>query len=89
MQLPDHLNDPELFELVKTYQVHAHSRACWKYNENECCSSYGQYFTEKTIIAKPLDSKFSNNKKQEILRWCNTLLRQSKAILTIILILQK
>ena len=30
-QLPDHLKDPELFELVKTYQVHAHSRTCWKY----------------------------------------------------------
>ena len=29
-QLPNHLNDPELFELVKTYQVHAHSRTCWK-----------------------------------------------------------
>ena len=28
--LPKHLNDPEVFELVKTYQVHAHSRTCWK-----------------------------------------------------------
>ena len=27
-QLPDHLSNPELFELVKTYQVHAHSRTC-------------------------------------------------------------
>ena len=35
-QLPDHLSDPELFELVKTYQVHTHSRTCWKYNKNEC-----------------------------------------------------
>ena len=26
--LRDHLNNPELFELVKTYQVHAHSRTC-------------------------------------------------------------
>ena len=35
-QLLDHFNDPELFELVKIYQVHAYSRTCWKYNENEC-----------------------------------------------------
>ena len=41
-QLPDYLNDPELFDLVK----------------NEC-----GYFTEKTIVAKPLDSKFSNDEK--------------------------
>ena len=30
-QLPDYLNDSEFFELVKTYQVHVHSRASWKY----------------------------------------------------------
>ena len=78
-QFPDHLNNPELFELVKTYQIHAHSRTCWKYNKNECSFSYGQYFTEKTIIAKPLDFEFSNDKKQEILTWRNTLLRQVKS----------
>ena len=27
-QLPHHLKDLELFELVKTYQVHAHSVTC-------------------------------------------------------------
>ena len=45
--MPDYLNDPELFDLVK----------------NEC-----QYFTEKTIVAKPLDSKFSNDEKLEMKR---------------------
>ena len=52
--MPDQLNDPELFDLVKTYQVHTYSRTCWKYNRNECRFFYGRYFTEKTIIAKPL-----------------------------------
>ena len=65
-QLPNHLNDSELFELVKTYQVHVHSRTCWKYDKNECRFSYGRYFAEETIIAKPLDSKFSNQEKQNI-----------------------
>ena len=78
-QLSDHLNDPELFELVKTYQVHTHSSTCWKYNKNECRFSYDRYFTEKTIIAKPLDSKFSNEEKQDILTWRNTLLSQFKS----------
>ena len=31
------------------------------------------------IIAKPLDSKFSNDEKQEILTWKNTLLSQVKS----------
>ena len=77
-QLPDHLNDPELFELVKTYQVHAHSRTCWKYNKNECRFLYGRYFTEKIIIAKPLGSKFNDNEKKEVLTWRNMLLKQVK-----------
>ena len=40
-QLPDPQNDSELSELVKTYQVHARSRTCCKYNKNECRFSYG------------------------------------------------
>ena len=63
-QLPDHLNDPELFELGKTCQVHDHPTTCSKYSKNECRFSYGQYFAGKKIIAKPLDSKFSNDEKQ-------------------------
>ena len=65
-QLPDHLNDPELFELVK----------------NEC-----RYFTEKTIVAKPLDSKFSNDEKLEMKR--EKFITKAKAIPIIILIMQK
>ena len=49
-QLPDPLHEPELFELVKTYQVHSHSRICWKYNKNECRSSIGEFFTENRIL---------------------------------------
>ena len=29
-QLPDHLKDPEPFNLVKTCPVHAHFATCWK-----------------------------------------------------------
>ena len=43
-QLSDPLNDPELFELIKTDQVHAHSQTSWKYNKNECRFSYGRFF---------------------------------------------
>ena len=75
----DHLNDPELPELVKTYQVHAHCRTSWKYNKNECRFSDCRYFTEKIIIAKSFHCKFSNYKKQEVLSWKNTLLLQFKS----------
>ena len=34
--LLDHFKDLEIFEILMTYQVHANSRTCWKYNKNEC-----------------------------------------------------
>ena len=37
-QLPEPENEPNLFELVKTYQIHFHLRTCWKYN-----LSYGPF----------------------------------------------
>ena len=74
--MPDPRYDPELLELVKTYQVHAHSKTCWNYNKNECPFSYGRFFTEKTIITKPLDSELTNDEKQELLAWRKTLLKK-------------
>ena len=78
-QLPDNLNNPETFELVKTYQVNAHSKTCWKQNKNECQLSNGRYFTEMAIIAKPLALKFSDDEKQKVLTQRNTLLRKVKS----------
>ena len=77
-QLPDHLEDPELFKLVKTDQVHSHSRTYWKYDKNECRFPYGLNFTEKTIIAKSLDFKLSNDEKEEVLTRRKRSLKQVK-----------
>ena len=74
-----HLNGPELFELGKTSQVHAHSITCWECNKNEHRFSCGRCFTKKAIIVKPLDLKFSNDEKQDVLTCRNTLLRQVKS----------
>ena len=63
-QLPDPLNNPKLFELVKTYQVHAHSKTCCKCSKNEFRFSYGWFFTEKTIIVKPSGSELTNDEKK-------------------------
>ena len=65
-QLQNHLADLERFELVKTCQVHAHSRTCWKYKKNKCHFSYGHYFTKNKMIVEPLNSKFSNGETQDV-----------------------
>lgn len=77
--MPNHLNDLEPFQLVKTYQALTHFRTGWNDNKDECHFSHSRYFTEKTIIAKPLYSKFSNDKKHKVLTWINTLLKQVKS----------
>ena len=73
--MSDHINNPDLFDLGKTYQVHARSKTSWKYNKSECHFSYGRDFIENTIIAKALDSEFGNDEKEEVLIWRNKLLK--------------
>ena len=65
--------------VLKKSCISTHKNLSGYRDQNECRFSYGQYFTEKTIIAKPLDSKFSYDKNQEALTWRNTLLRQVKS----------
>ena len=72
--MSDHSNNPKLFEIVKTYQVHAHSKIC-----GLCHFWYGWYFSEKAIIAQPPDCQISSNERQEVLPWWNTLLRKVKS----------
>ena len=48
--LLDHLSNPKLCELVKTYQICAQSKNRWKYSKIKCCFSYGQYFTNMIMI---------------------------------------
>ena len=42
-------------------------------------SRNGRYFNEKTLTARPLDSKFNHDEKEEVLKWRNTSLRQVKS----------
>ena len=63
--VPTIRNEGAYIEFIEK-TMNAHSRNCWKYNKNECCFSCEQYFTQKTIIAKPLDSEFTSNEKQDV-----------------------
>ena len=42
--LPDPECEPELFELVKLYKIHSHSRTCWKYKETNAGFHMGVSF---------------------------------------------
>ena len=62
--LPDHESEPELFELVKLYQTDSHSRTCWKY---KCRFLHGRFFSDRTIISKPLDPSLYPHEGNKIL----------------------
>ncbi|CAB3990516.1 Hypothetical predicted protein [Paramuricea clavata] len=65
--LPDKETDPELYDLVKTYQTHNHSKTCRKYTNVTCRFNFGQFFTDRTIVAEPLADDIDDEIKSNIL----------------------
>ena len=76
--LPDPESEPGLFELVKLYQIHSRSRACWKYKKIKGRFFYGRFFSERTIISKPLDPSLDPEERHEILDSRKSLLEKVK-----------
>ncbi len=65
--LPDKETDPQLYDLVKTYQMHNHSKTCRKYKNVACRFNFGQFFTNTTIVAEPLAEDMDEEIKSNIL----------------------
>ena len=65
--VPDIHENPELFDLVTTYQVHSHSKSCRKYKNEKCRYHFGKFFTEGTIISLPLPNHLPDTVKNNIL----------------------
>ena len=64
VNLPNLETDNSLFELVKTYLTHRHSKSCTKSKNNNCPFTFGHFFTDKTIIPQPLSSVLSKSLKK-------------------------
>ena len=74
--MPNRNEDPELFDLVKTFQIHSHSRSCQKRKNKKCRYSFGRFFTPKTIIAKPLSNSLDTEERDEIMKEKATVLNR-------------
>ena len=64
--VPDISENPELFHLVTTYQVHSHSKSCRKYKNEKCRYHSGKFFTECTLMSLPLPSDLPEAEKNNI-----------------------
>ena len=65
--LPNKEDDPELRDVVNFYLKHTHSKTCGKYKNIKCRFNFGQFFTNRTIIAEPLPDDIADELKQPIL----------------------
>ena len=63
VEIPDRNENRELHELVKTFQIHSHSKSCRKYKNKKCRFSFPKFFTDETIIAKPFIGTSASKKK--------------------------
>ena len=72
--LPNKETDPELYELVKKYQTHSHSKTCRKYKNIACRFNFGQFFTDRTIVSEPLPDDMDEELKTNTLNRCKEIL---------------
>ena len=56
---------PELHDLVKTYQIRHHLKTCRKNKNEKYRLHFGHYFTDRTIIARPVEVTLSSAKKKK------------------------
>lgn len=76
--VPDHDANPDLFNLVTTYQIHAHSKSCRKYKNTPCRYQFGRFFSKETIVATPLSTDLSEFERNEILQQRQDILDKVK-----------
>ena len=76
--MPNSVNEKELFELVKTFQVHRHSKTCKKYRNDKCRFNFGKFFTDRTIVAEPLPEDMPEEIKNQVLKNRSDLLSKVK-----------
>ena len=79
--LPEEVSQPELHHLVKSYQTHAHSKTYRKYKNLPRRFNFGHFFTEKTIVAKPLGSNLDQKQTSDILTSRKCLLTKVKQVI--------
>ena len=65
--MPDPVSEAELFELVRTFQVHRHSKTCRKYWNDKCRFHFGKFFSSSTIVAEPLPNDMSEEIKIQVI----------------------
>ena len=76
--MPNSVNEKELFELVKAFQVHRYSKTCRKYRNDKRRFNFGKFFTYRTIVAEHLPEDIPEEIKSQVLKFRSDLLSKVK-----------
>ena len=76
--IPAETDDPLMFELVQTYQIHSNSKSCKKYKYKSCRFNFGKLFTSETIIAQPIKNASEFDQFLILEKWNSILSKVSK-----------
>ena len=63
---------------MKAYEINTSSRRCRKYKKKECRFNYGNFFSARTILAKPLPQGLDLLEKNQTLAWREEVLSKVK-----------
>ena len=83
------VSEPELYEQVNAYEIKTQSRTCRRYKKKECRFNYGNFFSARAILAKPLPQGLDLLEKNQILAWREGVLSKVKKYLNEYLYLAK
>ena len=61
-------DDPVLYELVKQYQTHKHSKSCIKYKNKLCRYGFGKFFKEKKFVVEPFEDLIKDVERYHFLK---------------------
>ena len=78
-ELQDKSSKPTMFELVKNFQLHRHSKTFQKFSNRKSRFNFCRFFTERTIVAKLLSERLTEHEKAEIMFVRSTILNKVKA----------
>ena len=76
----DQTVDKDVYDLVKLYQTHQHSKSCRKYKSKPFRYNFGRFFTDRTIVAVLLDQSVDILERSKILTKRNNIFVKSKTV---------
>ena len=76
--MPDPVNKKLLLEMVKTFQIHRHSKTCRKYRNQKCRFHFVKFFSDRRIVAEPLPDDMLEEIKESRIQESQGLVKQSE-----------